>query len=109
MDHGYQMWTGLHAIPNDRSLLPVDSIKTRSWGLVHHAMFHTYPHHDPEGHASFVQILSGSKLWVILRPRVKPNTRLELYQKQVKFGEGFDVYNEDWQGWVITGRPGDIM
>jgi hypothetical protein len=72
-------------------------------------MFHTYPHHDAEGYATFVQILSGSKIWVIYRPKVKPKTRLELYNKQVHFGKNFDLYKDDWEGWMITGTRGDIM
>jgi len=99
----------LHAIPNDRKLIPTDFIKTRSWGLVHHAMFHTYPHHDAEGYATFAQILSGSKIWVIYRPKVKPKTRLELYNKQAQFQPNFDEYKDDWEAWMITGTRGDIM
>ena len=87
----------------------MDFVKTRLWGLVHHAMFHTYPHHDAEGYATFVQILSGIKIWVIYRPKIKPTTWFQLYEKQMKLGAEFDSYTDDWEGWMITGRPGDIM
>ena len=109
MDHGYQSWTRLNNVPNDRVLVPLDVIKTRCWGLVHHAMFHTYPHHDAEGYATFIQIISGTKFWVIMRPREVHETWAKLYYDQMQFHADSLMYDDDWEKWLITARPGDIM
>lgn len=111
MDHGYQSWTRLHGTKSDREFIPSDVIKTRSWGLAHHAMFHTYPHHDSEGQASFVQVTSGVKFWVPMRPRpdAPDVTRGELYRDQLGFGGAVLDYDDKWDRWLIVAGPGDIM
>lgn len=111
MDHGYQSWTGIRGPKCARESVPLDVIKTRSWGLLHHAMFHSYPHHDAEGYATFVQVTSGIKLWVIMRPKPgrEHKTRQDLYKSQIGFSAEYLDYDEDWDRWLLTAMPGDIV
>jgi hypothetical protein len=110
MDHGYQTWAQLHLTKSNREEMQSDVLKARSWGLIHHAMFHTYVHHDAEGYATWVEVDSGLKLWVILRPlddTVLPD-RLSLYRDQTAFLPDGD-YKPTWKPWVIAALPGDVM
>jgi hypothetical protein len=110
MDHGYQTWNQLHLKNSDHIQIPLDVLKARSWGLIHHAMFHTYPHHDAEGYATWVEVDSGVKFWVILRPKegTVHADRRSLYRDQTSFRGDYD-YSEKWEAWIITAWPGDIM
>lgn len=38
----------------------------RTWGLLHHGGFITYPHHDGDGLNTYIIPRSGAKLWAII-------------------------------------------
>jgi hypothetical protein len=61
-----------------------DAWRSIIWDLFTHAGFHTYPHHDAAGFATYTYIRHGCKIWGILRPRFSkaPETRTELYDIQ---------------------------
>ena len=61
MDHGYQTWAQLHLTNSNREEMQSDVLKTRSWGLIHHAMFYTYVHHNAEGYATWIEVNSDRK------------------------------------------------
>jgi hypothetical protein len=109
MDHGHQSWTRLHRNVHERTEMPKDVHKSRSWALVHHAMFHTYPHHDAEGYGTFIQALSGTKYWVIMRPKEEQMERSQLYRDQIQFRSETLDYDQSWNRWLIVPEPGDIM
>lgn len=40
----------------------------RRWGLFHSAGYHTLAHKDADGYCTFVQVETGLKMWVLIRP-----------------------------------------
>ena len=108
-DHSHQLWTRLHRNPHERTEVPNDVHKSRSWALVHHAMFHTYPHHDAEGYVTFIQVLSGLKYWIIMRPKEEHMERTKLYHDQLQFCSQSLDYDKLWNCWLIVPDLGDIM
>jgi len=115
MDDGHPAWYHLHQRFKSRQYIPLDIQKSSSWLLFHHALFHTYVHHDADGYATWTQVLSGEKFWVVTRPHgLEQSTNRKEYHDACLgylspnadengfYGEGFDRF-------VIYASPGDIM
>jgi hypothetical protein len=109
MDHGYQTWNRLHMRKSDQNKVPSDVLKARSWGLIHHPMFHTYPQHNGEGFATWVEVDSGVNFWVILQPKHIHADRRSLYNVQTSFLWANKKYLDDIEALVITAYPEDVM
>jgi hypothetical protein len=52
-------------LPFDKRKVSSDNLAVRSWGLGHQAGTFTYPHHDADGDATYVIVMSGVKLWTL--------------------------------------------
>ena len=63
-------------IPLLNETLPADVWTIRSWGLTHHGGVLTYVHHDADGAGTFATVVSGMKVWFIIK--VKNVTRERL-------------------------------
>ena len=109
MDHSHQSWTRLHNNWHEQTEVPINTHTTRSWALVHHAMFHMYPYHYSQGYATFFQVLSGTKYWVVMRPKGEHMERWQLYRDQLQFRWQSLNYDKSWDHWLIVPEPGDIM
>jgi len=77
-------------------------------------MFHSHVHHDAEGYATFIQVTSGFKFWVILRPKkdTTQSTRSKLYEDQALFAQTAGKphqFDKKWDRFLITAGPGDIV
>lgn len=48
--------------------LDKEFLHSRQWELLHHAGYHTLAHKDADGLGTYVRILSGVKMWTLIRP-----------------------------------------
>ncbi|KAG1832554.1 hypothetical protein DFJ58DRAFT_848005 [Suillus subalutaceus] len=107
--HGWNQTT--HSVPIISKVHP-ENFTIKGWGLLHHAGFLTYPHHDAEGTLTWVRMEAGLKLWVIFRLKSRSTQRIHLQELAVKL-TNYPVH-KDWlqrncEGEVITLRPGDLL
>lgn len=56
----------------------MDAYKSLHWDLFTHAGFHTWPHHDASGMATWVYIRHGCKIWCPLVPRLARDRTLNI-------------------------------
>ncbi|KAG2366095.1 hypothetical protein BDR07DRAFT_1373901 [Suillus spraguei] len=88
-----------------------DNFTTKSWALLHHAGFVSYPHHDSDGAMTFIQIKTGIKFWVVFRPK-HALSRTSLQKAQMLFAN-FTRNQEEilltWDTEVITLLDGDML
>ncbi|KAG2357519.1 hypothetical protein BDR07DRAFT_1490604 [Suillus spraguei] len=70
-----------------------DNFTTKSWALLHHAGFVSYPHHDSDGAMTFVRIETGIKFWILFANFAKN-------QEEILF---------TWDAEVITLLDGDML
>lgn len=79
LDEGHTAWGQLHEAYS-RQEIPYDVSKSANWLLLHHAMVFTHRHHDAEGYATWVQIMSGDKFWIVTEMiNGSPKTRKEIH------------------------------
>ncbi|KAG1790119.1 uncharacterized protein HD556DRAFT_1446468 [Suillus plorans] len=89
-----------------------ENFTVKGWGLLHHAGFLTYPHHDAEGSLTWVRMEVGMKFWVVFRPIDRHDDRKHLQDMAIKLGDFTE--NEVWirancRAEVITIMPGDTL
>jgi len=77
LDEGHTAWGQLHEAYR-RPDIPYDVCKSAAWMLLHHAMVFTYQHNDAEGYATWIQIMSGDKFWIVTENTGSPKTRREI-------------------------------
>lgn len=63
-------------VPLLNETLPIDIWTVHFWGLAHHGGVLTYVHHDTAGTGTFATVVSGVKVWLIIK--VKNATRERL-------------------------------
>ncbi|KAG2045851.1 hypothetical protein BDR06DRAFT_1015241 [Suillus hirtellus] len=107
--HGWNQTT--HCVPI-RSYVHSDNFTTKGWGLLHHAGFLTYPHHDAEGTLTWVRMEAGIKFWVIFTLRGGENNRIGLQDLSVRLADY--AKHKSWihkhcDGEVLTLLPGDML
>lgn len=70
-----------------------DASRTRNWDLLHGGGVLTLEHHDAEGFITWLKMLTGGKLWSIIRPAgyTEAKTRKELQKLNDLF------LREDWE------------
>ncbi|KAG1899885.1 uncharacterized protein F5891DRAFT_1189361 [Suillus fuscotomentosus] len=88
-----------------------DNFTTKSWALLHHAVFVTYPHHDADGAVMFVRIKIGIKFWVVFCPIHKlSHTALQKGQMLfADFAKNWEEIKLTWRAEVITLLEGDLL
>ncbi|KAG2336061.1 hypothetical protein BDR05DRAFT_953632 [Suillus weaverae] len=90
-----------------------DNFTVHSWALAHGPAYWTYPHHDSDGGATFVQIETGEKKWGLYKPtREDTITRTDLCDmapKLLGFHRNRQTIEENWHGEVVTLLPGDML
>lgn len=115
MDDAHSVWFQLHQTFPSRKFAPLDVQKSSSWILFHQALFHTYTHHDADGYATWTQVLSGEKFWVVTRPRglEEVKTRKDFYDASEGYlspdADKNGFYGEGFERFVIYATPGDVM
>ncbi|KAG2060936.1 hypothetical protein BDR06DRAFT_966756 [Suillus hirtellus] len=90
----------------------LENFTVKGWGLLHHAGFLTYPHHDAEGSLTWVRMEVGMKFWVVFQPIDRHNDRKHLQEIAIKLGDFTE--NEVWirancHAEVINIMPGDTL
>ncbi|KAG2063549.1 hypothetical protein BDR04DRAFT_1123182 [Suillus decipiens] len=113
IDHGlvYGWNETTHVVPITRTIHP-ENFTVKGWGMVHHAGFLTYPHHDAEGTLTWIRMEVGVKLWVYFRPRGRQHDRSHLQNiatRLVNFTEHTEWLKRHCNAEVITLLPGDIL
>lgn len=113
IDHGLvHGWNGTtYDVPITSNVHP-ENFTVKGWGLLHHAGFLTYPHHDAEGSLTWVRMEFGIKFWVIFRPNGRHNDRRHMHDIAIRLGNFTE--NEDWirahcRAELITLFPGDTL
>lgn len=78
---------------NDEIKEYLDASRTRHWNLLHGGGVLTLDHHDAEGFLTWLKMLTGGKLWGIIRPTgyTEAKTRDELQKLHNLF------LREDWE------------
>ncbi|KAG1719706.1 uncharacterized protein EDB91DRAFT_1009058, partial [Suillus paluster] len=82
------------------------------WGLLHHAGYVTYPHHDCEGTLTWVRMEAGLKFWAIFRLKSRSTDRShlqEMVMRLVNYMWNIKWIKENCDGEVITLVPGDLL
>jgi hypothetical protein len=107
--HGWNHTT--YDVPIISNVHP-ENFTVKGWGLLHHAGFLTYPHHDAEGSLTWVKMEVGMKFWVVFRPIDRHDDRKHLQEIAIKLGDFTE--NEVWirencHAEVITIMPGDML
>jgi len=123
LDQGHTAWYRLHEQFKDRRYIPLDVQKSRSWALLHQALFHTYAHHDANGYGTWTLVASGHKIWVFLRPRISSTASFDKCQNRQQYDELVSKYLEDSpekdvktpyygeesERFFVVAKSGDIM
>jgi hypothetical protein len=107
--YGWNQSTNDCPILNDR--VHPDNFTTKSWGLVHHGGYITFPHHDSDGANTFVEVQFGVKQWAVFWAK-KDMDRKALCQAEMRLASMGTSSNEagsEWDGEVITLHPGDML
>ena len=115
LDDGYTSYGRMDKRFPARQHINVDVQKSASWSLLHQGLYHTYAHHDANGHATWTQVLSGYKFWVIVRPKnhQTDRNRHEIFNTTDKLmiaepnEHGF--YHTETDRVVIYAGPGDFI
>ncbi|KAG1724834.1 hypothetical protein EDD22DRAFT_961751 [Suillus occidentalis] len=107
--HGWNQTT--HNVPITSRVHP-ENFTMKGWGLLSHAGFLTYPHHDAEGMLTWVRLEAGLKFWAIFRLRSGRTDRIHLQELCVKLAN-YNVHktwiHKHCDGEVVTLRAGDIF
>jgi hypothetical protein len=115
LDDGHTSYIRKHNRYSKRQNLHLDVQKSASWVLIHQGLYHTYAHHDANGYLTWTQVLSGFKIWVIIRPENHDTdqTRKDLVNTADKLmiaepnEKGF--YRTKVERTVIFAGPGDLI
>ncbi|KAG2063199.1 hypothetical protein BDR04DRAFT_1164120 [Suillus decipiens] len=90
-----------------------DNFTVHSWALLHGPAYWTYPHHDSDGSATFVQIETGEKKWGLWRPINEDTmTRTNLSNMALTLTDLYryrENIQENWHGEIVTLLPGDML
>ncbi|KAG1804194.1 uncharacterized protein BJ212DRAFT_1304404 [Suillus subaureus] len=65
----------------------LENFTTKGWGLLHHAGFLTYLHHDAEGTLMWLRMEVGIKFWVIFWLRSGRSDHIQLQNLSVKLAD----------------------
>ncbi len=93
-------------------VLPVDMLNVRSWDILTHGGFLTYPHRDGTGMGTYSYVRTGAKIWVYLRPDIDDlHPRSEAYKA---LDGAFDATEPNLKDYVGTMRAvlleeGDLL
>lgn len=112
IDDGHSVWNHAHNYFTDRVSIKADVQKSSSWALLHHGLYHTPMHHDAEGYGTWVQILSGYKIWTFVRPNghETASSRFELGKPLFEYlGEESNKFMQEATRFAILAGPGDVM
>lgn len=99
-------------------MMPVDVARARCWHLFHGPLFHTYPHHDAGGLATWTTVRSGYKLWIVIVPNGYLNAKsLQKHMKDLKPLTAHENGGEYWTSsiaatckrYVVVAQPGTLM
>jgi hypothetical protein len=107
--HGWNATT--YDVPVVSKVHP-ENFTVKGWGLLHHAGFLTYPHHDAEGSVTWIKMEVGIKFWVIFHPKDRLNDRKHLQELAIKLGNF--THNIPWikehcDAELVTLYPGDML
>jgi hypothetical protein len=113
IDHGlvYGWNQTSHCVPIKSKVHP-ENFTVKGWGLLHHAGFLSYPHHDAEGTLTWVRMEVGVKFWAVFRPKRYQDNRIHLQEfatKLVDFTSHKEWVQKHCDGEVIVLRPGDML
>lgn len=116
LDDGHTAWYHLHGkFGGLRQTIPLEVQKTSSWLLFHHALYHSYTHHDADGYATWSQVLEGFKIWVVNRPLNLDSlkSRNDIFKACEPYisemANDLAFYGSESEKYAIFACPGDIM
>ncbi|KAF9521309.1 hypothetical protein CPB83DRAFT_900867 [Crepidotus variabilis] len=94
-----------------RQYNPTDIDRAMLWTLIHHGMYHTYIHHDAAGYATWVQIRSGMKVWVVVRPSGFEDVkcRSDIRRSLQTIAQDSITFDKNAVRIAIYATPGDII
>ncbi|KAG2737446.1 hypothetical protein P692DRAFT_20883555 [Suillus brevipes Sb2] len=113
LDHGlvYGWNETLYDVPATSNVHP-ENFTVKGWGLLHHAGYLTYPHHDAEGTLTWVRMEFGLKFWTVFRLKSQYDDRIHIQEVVCRLGNFTE--HEAWarehcDAEVITLTRGDIL
>ncbi|KAG1830502.1 hypothetical protein DFJ58DRAFT_736937 [Suillus subalutaceus] len=107
--HGWNQTT--HSVPIVSKVHP-ENFTVKAWGMLHHAGFLTYPHHDAEGTSTWVRMEAGAKFWVVFRPKDRWEDRSHIQNiatRLVNFAEHKAWLKQHCDAELITLLAGDML
>lgn len=86
----------------------------RTWGLLHHGGFLTYPHHDGDGYNTYIIPRCGYKFWAVLRVNYADTSSQDdvldriwdLLDDSLLKQQGYTSYADVF---IIRAEPGDLV
>lgn len=113
LDHGlaYGWSQTTHRVPIISKVHP-ENFTVRGWGILHHAGYLSYPHHDAEGTLTWLRMEHGVKFWVVFRPKNNRDDRKHLQEfvtRLVDFTNHEEWVRKHCDAEVIVLRPGNIV
>lgn len=97
----------------------IDAIRSSVWAILHHPMYHTYPHHDAGGQGTWTFVASGNKFWIVVYINGHDDcaSRAALYNLNDAYHWTDEHEDFDWRlpyvdrcsRWCIFAEAGDIM
>jgi len=123
LDQGHMAWYRLQGQFQDRHYIPLDVQMSRSWVLIHQALFHTYAHHDSKRYSTWTLVTGSKKIWVFLRPLVSNTASFSTCKNHKEYdclvSQYLDTstahdpsvphYRGEHERYFIVAKPGDIM
>ncbi|KAG1817588.1 uncharacterized protein BJ212DRAFT_1299129 [Suillus subaureus] len=94
------------------SKVHLENFTTKGWGLLHHAGFLTYPHHDAEWTLMWLRMEVGIKFWVIFWLRSGRSDHIQLWNLSVKLADytrNITWIQKNCDVEVIMLMPGDMF
>lgn len=113
IDHGLvHGWNETSNCVEIRSKIHPQNFTSKGWGLLSHAGFTSYPHHDAEGTLTWIRMECGVKLWAIFYLKGGSSDRIQLQHLSVRLAD-FNTHKE-WihehcYGEVMALYPGDLL
>lgn len=103
--HAWELTAGHHTIDGVASY-PREHMR---WSLLGHKNTMTFSHLDCEGVNTFVKVLTGGKVWGLLRPRKSnPLSSTNFFlQDGFRLDEILDSSDYDFE--IVVLRPGDVL
>ncbi|KAF8871079.1 hypothetical protein BD779DRAFT_1679446 [Infundibulicybe gibba] len=119
LDDGLPAYQNMEDLFSRDHFMFKDTQNARNWELLHTGGFHTFEHHDAEGYATFLRIITGCKMWGIARPAgyAGANTRNALDEMNklfIRTGEVEGSWRLKWEEnggeiYTITAEPGSLV